>query len=82
MHVLRSNKQVPVTDSNGRVRAVVTVANRFSSRGAQDSLDMQDGRLGFESFTLAHQLSLGASTPFACCKSQLQCLELCFSVLQ
>jgi len=63
---------VPVKDGNGRVRAVVTVANRFSK--VQEEEDQPDcvyrrsttarsrktrGQVGFESFCLSDQLALG-----------------------
>jgi hypothetical protein len=55
---------VPVADSLGRVRAVITLANRFSSatmRGSQgESAGSDDarGRLGFECFSLADELAV------------------------
>ena len=64
---------VPVTDSTGRVRAVVTVCNRFSAPQGADSKDSpdcpykrptsarsrrSDGVVGFEGFNLADQLAL------------------------
>ena len=55
---------VPVMDSNGEVRGVVSVANRFASArqkhdgSAQRRVDA-DGRVGFESFTLADEVAMG-----------------------
>ena len=70
-HATASLLAVPVADSLGQVRAVITLANRFSSDAPRASeaestgnagdagKDLNNGRVGFDSFSLADQLAVG-----------------------